>query len=102
MISIASAAAAYANAAAQGKAPGLEPRADEGGTGFAQLVNDALGSTKEALQSGEKLSLDAVTGKADLNQVVTAVTNADMALQTVVAVRDKVISAYQDIIKMSI
>ena len=41
-------------------------------------------------------------GKADIAQVAAAVANADSTLQTIVAVRDRVISAYQDIIKMAI
>ena len=43
-----------------------------------------------------------VAGKADLTDVVTAVSEAETALNTVVAIRDRVISAYQDIIKMPI
>jgi flagellar hook-basal body complex protein FliE len=46
------------------------------------------------------LSLQSVTGKTDLAAVTEAVTNAQVALQTVVAVRDRIISAYQDILKM--
>ena len=47
-------------------------------------------------------SLAGVMGNADIAQVATALANADATLQTVVAVRDRVISAYQDIIKMAI
>jgi len=43
-----------------------------------------------------------VTGKADLTAVTQAVNNAEIALQAVLAVRDKVISAYQDISKLAI
>jgi flagellar hook-basal body complex protein FliE len=46
--------------------------------------------------------MQAATGSADLASVTQAVTDAQVALQTVVAVRDRVISAYQDIIKMPI
>ena len=45
---------------------------------------------------------DSVTGEADLRQVVTAVTNAEVTLQTAIAIRDRVIEAYQDIMRMSI
>ena len=55
-----------------------------------------------ALHKGEAASLQAVTGKADLTQVAAAVNNAEIALQTVIAVRDRVIPAYQDIMKMPI
>ena len=43
-----------------------------------------------------------VQGKGDLVDVVTAVNSAEMTLETVVAIRDKVIAAYQDILRMPI
>ena len=46
--------------------------------------------------------MDAATGKANIASVVTAISNAELMLQTVVTIRDKVISAYQDITKTSI
>ena len=46
--------------------------------------------------------MKAVAGKADMTQVVTAVSNAEVTLQAAVAVRDKVIQAYLDVIRMPI
>ncbi len=43
-----------------------------------------------------------ISGEADLKDVVTAVANAENTLETVVAVRDKVLSAYQEILRMPI
>jgi flagellar hook-basal body complex protein FliE len=54
------------------------------------------------MAQGEQASLQAATGKADLAQVTEAVNNAEVAMQTVVAIRDRVISAYQDIMRMPI
>ena len=48
------------------------------------------------------MSVAAAAGKADIVDVVSSVTNAEVTLQAVVAVRDKVIEAYQDIMKMPI
>ncbi len=97
--SITNAIAAYANA---GKiaAPGGAQSAQ--GTGFADLLKEAAGDATQALRQGEAASLEAVTGKADLAKVTEAVNNADVALQAVIAVRDRVIQAYQDISKMPI
>jgi flagellar hook-basal body complex protein FliE len=44
----------------------------------------------------------AIAGKADLTEVVTAVTNAEITLKTVLAIRDRVIQAYQEIARMPI
>ena len=46
--------------------------------------------------------MQAIKGTADMQDVVMAVSNAETALQTVVAVRDKVVTAYQEILQMPI
>ena len=51
---------------------------------------------------GETQATQAVAGQANLQDVVEAVNAAELTLQTVVAVRDRMISAYQDIIRMPI
>jgi flagellar hook-basal body complex protein FliE len=48
------------------------------------------------------MSADAMVGKADLQQVVEAVTAAELGLSTVTAVRDRVVAAYQEIMRMPI
>ncbi len=98
---VSTAAAAYATASKMtGAGSAGAPAA--GGDGFADLLQQAAGDAVSALKSGEAQSLQAVTGKADLTAVTEAVNNAEIALQAVLAVRDKVISAYQDISKLSI
>jgi flagellar hook-basal body complex protein FliE len=96
--SISNAVAAYANA---GKIAGPGLAARDGGS-FADLLKQAGGDAMGALKQGEAQSLQAVTGKADITAVTAAVNSAELALQAVVAVRDKVIAAYQDISKMPI
>ncbi len=77
-------------------------RATQSGPGFSevlqQLGKDAVATTRGA----ETASLQAAEGKADLNQVVNAVTAAELTVQTVTAVSDRVISAYQEILRMPI
>ena len=65
---------------------------------LAHAVKDATGT----LQTGEIAAAQGATGQGDVVQVVNAVTAAELTLETVVAIRDKVISAYQDIMKMPI
>lgn len=72
------------------------------GTPFAQLVGEALKEAAATQHKADTLQMQDVTGKVDLSELVTAVTNAELTLNTVVAVRDRVINAYQDIIRMSI
>lgn len=101
-INAVNAVGAYARAAANAAQPGMEARAAVPGKSFKELVSDVSESMLKAGAEAEKLTGQAMTGKADLNEVVMAVANADVALQTVVAVRDRVIQAYQDILRMPI
>ena len=67
---------------------------------FADLVKGALNQSVDNGKAGESLSLSAVRDEADLNNVITAVAEAELTLETVVAVRDKVIDAYKEILRM--
>ena len=82
-------------------AGGAEEAGSSGGS-FADLLAQGLEEAVGAQKKSEQLSSDAVIGKADINEVILAVQNADVVLNTVVAIRDKVISAYQDILRMAI
>jgi len=74
------------------------------GSSFAQLVENALSGAMDAQTQSETLQMQSLTGagKVDLSDLVTAVANAELSLNTVVAIRDRVINAYNDIIKMAI
>ena len=73
-----------------------------GAGGFQELVKQAAASSIDTVKAGEAATMKAVAGKADMTQVVTAVSNAEVTLQAAVAVRDKVIQAYLDVIRMPI
>lgn len=72
------------------------------GSSFLDMVGSALKDSASMGYKSEAIATKALSGKADLTDVVTAVSDAETALNTVVAIRDRVISAYQDIIKMPI
>ncbi|MBT5413310.1 MAG: flagellar hook-basal body complex protein FliE [Rhodospirillaceae bacterium] len=101
-VSAINAATAYAKAAQAGDGPGLAARETPGAGDFAGMVKDALGSAAGAGKSAEGTAAQALTGQAEMSDVVISVANAELALQTVVAVRDKVVQAYQDILRMPI
>lgn len=75
---------------------------EAGNDDFGALVRSAIDEAIKIGEKSEKLSIQGVNDRADLNQVVTAVAEAEVTLQTVVAVRDKVIEAYKDILRMPI
>jgi flagellar hook-basal body complex protein FliE len=69
---------------------------------FSQMLGDSLKESVGTLRESEALKMESLTGNVELTDLVTAVTNAELTLNTVVAIRDKVIGAYQDIIRMPI
>jgi flagellar hook-basal body complex protein FliE len=103
--SASAAAAAYKNTvrAALPQGGGQLARPGGGEPTFASLVQSAAQGAVDTSYAAERQALRAVaTGRAELHEVVTAVANAEVTLQTVVAVRDRVIGAYQDIMRMPI
>lgn len=72
------------------------------GGGFGGMVESMVGDTAGALRTAEAASVKQVAGKGDLIDVVTAMGAAETALDTVVAVRDRVVGAYNDIMRLQI
>ncbi|MCA8933709.1 MAG: flagellar hook-basal body complex protein FliE [Rhodospirillaceae bacterium] len=99
---IANAAAAYANAALRANRPGMEARTEAPGGSFGDMVQDMIGGVIESQHTAEDVSAAALVGRADINDVVLAINNAEIGLQAVVGVRDRIIQAYQDILRMPI
>ncbi|MGH1403503.1 MAG: flagellar hook-basal body complex protein FliE [Alphaproteobacteria bacterium] len=73
-----------------------------GAPSFSDFLTDSAEKSIDTMKSGESMAGKAVAGEADLTDVVQAITSAELTLQTVTAVRDKVINAYQDIMRMPI
>jgi flagellar hook-basal body complex protein FliE len=72
------------------------------GSGFGSLVSGMMENGITATRAAESATAGAVTKTSDLVSVATAVNNAETILETIVAVRDRMISAYQDIMRMPI
>lgn len=73
------------------------------GGGFGDFLEKAIDQTVDASKASERQMAVSTAGNgSNLIDVVTAVSEAETTLQTVMAVRDKVIAAYNDIIKMPI
>ena len=102
-VNLSQAAAVYARVAAEAIDPGAAGATpNPTGESFGDVMAQALASAQDIGRQSEAVSISAIASQADLNEIVTAVNNAEMTLQTVVAVRDKVIQAYQEIMRMPI
>ncbi len=104
MITPALAAKAYASIQqAQGlEDPAAAAAAGPQGANFADVLKGVMGDTIQSSRSAESQIMAGLQGKADLVDVVTAISSAQASLQTVMAVRDQVLSAYQEIMRMQI
>jgi flagellar hook-basal body complex protein FliE len=80
--------------------PATAPTPDGGalGNGLAQAASD-FAST---LQESEQTALAAMTGGADPHALVQALAQTELAIETAVTVRDKVVEAYQEILRMPV
>jgi flagellar hook-basal body complex protein FliE len=94
-----SAARAYQQTARSGAAGGTEG-ADS--VDFAGLVKQAVQEASQAASTAEQSALQVAAGQGDIVDVVTAIAAAETQLETVIAVRDQVIQAYQEILRMPI
>lgn len=100
VMNIAGALAAYRDSGTLA-AKGTNAGGAEGG-GFADTLKGFMRDTVSSLEKGEKAAVDGASGKADIANVVTAISNAELMLQEVVTIRDKVIAAYQEITRTQI
>ena len=73
-----------------------------GGPSFSSVLKDAVGSVLEAGKKSDAQTMAMSSGKANVMDVVTAVAETDVAVSTLVSVRDRVIQSYEDIMKMPI
>ena len=99
------AANAYASLARMLETGGAEKggqAAAGGGPSFSSVLKDAVGSVLEAGRKSDNQTMAMAAGKANVMDVVTAVAETDVAVSTLVSVRDRVIQAYEDIMKMPI
>jgi flagellar hook-basal body complex protein FliE len=77
-------------------APSPQPSgAEQGFARFAQSFADTISRSEDAAKS-------AMTGGADPQALVTALANTQLAVETVATVRDRVVEAYQEILRMPV
>ena len=79
-----------------------KPTPGAGGTSFFDMLKSGVESVHDSQAKSEQLTTDALMGKADLTQVVQGVAKAEVMLQTMVSIRDRLLTAYQEIMNTRI
>jgi flagellar hook-basal body complex protein FliE len=102
-VAAANAYAALARMAEQTSSLGGGAAASESSApNFSAVLKDVINAVSDAAQKSDTQAHAVATGKSNMVDVVTAVAETETAVQTLVSVRDKVIAAYEDILKMPI
>jgi flagellar hook-basal body complex protein FliE len=71
------------------------------GTDFASVLANVAAEGVQTMRAGEAAALGGLQGKTSVQQVVEAVMSAEQTLQAAIAIRDKVVAAYQEISRMA-
>ncbi|WP_052710325.1 flagellar hook-basal body complex protein FliE [Azospirillum thiophilum] len=69
---------------------------------FGGFLDKSIAQAVDTLKESERVSLAAVSGKASAQDVVRSVLAAEMTVQSVVAIRDKMVQAYQEIMRIAV
>ena len=74
-----------------------------GGAGdFGATLQRAMQGAIDNFHTADSKTMEALSGGGNLTEVVTALSRAELTLQSATAIRDRVVQAYQDIMKMPI
>ena len=76
--------------------------AQQTGASFASVLGNISVDAMNNLKKAEVASFEGIQGKANTREVVDAMLSAEQSLQTAIALRDKIVSAYLDITKLQI
>lgn len=72
-----------------------------GGSGFSAVLSSAIGSVEQSQQTANTAAMNLLTaGKGDVHTVALAAQRAELSLELFQQVRNKFVSAYQEIMKM--
>lgn len=96
------AANAYAAMSRAAGAGGEETKAFADTGAFSEVLKGTVSGLVEGGRAAEQAGLEAAVGQADVVDVTTAVAESELALETLVTVRDRVIQAYEEIMRMPI
>ena len=70
--------------------------------GFANAMADVAAGAIDVMKKGEAAAISGIEGKMSTQRVVEAVMQSELTLQTAMAIRNKAVSAYQEISRMHI
>ena len=92
----------FASLTGAAAAAGLRAVEDVQGPGFGEVMAEMAGGVVTRLNQAEYISMKAVQGEANTREVVDALMTAEQSLNTAIAIRDKIVTAYLEVTRMQI
>ncbi|MDR6266740.1 MULTISPECIES: flagellar hook-basal body complex protein FliE [Rhodobacterales] len=83
-------------------APSSVPTQTPTGPSFAEVLENTVRDTVETVRAGDRAAVAGLQGKLSTQEVVEATMAMETAIETAVAVRDKVVGAYQEVLRMTV
>lgn len=96
VVNITNAISAYKNA------PSLNNNAGESGSGFADLLKDAIGNSVDSMRRSENVQKEAIAGNAGTLELTEAINAASIQIETLKLFHDKMLAAHDTIMKSPI
>lgn len=72
----------------------------KGGTGFGEVINQAVNKVGKLENEADKSVVNMLQGKADIHQTMVALQKSDLSMRLFLAVRNKAIEAYREVMRM--
>lgn len=82
--------------------PATAPKSEANEQNTGSKIAQAVGNFAQELQQSESIAQSAMTGGADSQSLVQALAQTELAVEAAVTVRDKVVEAYQEILRMPV
>ncbi|MEM9800441.1 MAG: flagellar hook-basal body complex protein FliE [Planctomycetota bacterium] len=86
--------------AAPNSPTGVEPK--EGDGGFAAALREGIGAVDDKVQRTNAIHVDVVEGRLDLHEVTAQLKESEISFQFALQVRNKLIDAYREVMRMSV
>lgn len=102
LTSVSQAHNAYAQSLQNSLQSGVTDDTPDSVSDFSSVLSKAVGNAVSTGHAAEAQAAQGLSGGGDMTQIVTAISNAQLALQTTTVIRDRMVQAYQDVMKMSI
>ncbi|VBB42467.1 Flagellar hook-basal body complex protein FliE [uncultured Desulfatiglans sp.] len=83
--------------------PGSTEKVQQPGTGFACAFKSALAHVNQLQKTADTAAVDLAAGRReDIHQTMIAIEKADVTFRLIMQIRNKVVAAYEEVMRMQV